>query len=312
MTSDTVYTLEEYLSYVRDDPTSRHLLVEGSDDRRAFAALFSNLLQGDVRESISIDTADTLIEAGPENREIIESICSMVVDREYAHRFAGFADREYRGFACEPELFDSIRGHGIFSRLIWSRGHSIENYFLETDILSDPLMMACPDGFGVISRLYQAALEPLICAACAIGLAAREVRRLKRVRPTIGPEIIVLEEHDLRIDVVAWRTILEHRGLRQEVDLLLDRYTYWNAKARSSDIEVVRWLCDGHMAFRLIWAAYEKCLMYTSHRLAPAPHDDLRFNMCAVAWARVATTGACEYPAAVIRLLGLAEDMQRA
>jgi hypothetical protein len=309
MTSDTKYRLEEYLKYLEMDSATRHMLVEGSSDCRAFVTLFEYLPQGFDRDSISMDTAESLIELDGNNRQIVEIVCSMISNFEHARRFVGFSDREFRGFSLAPELQDDIQGHRVDKRLVWSRGHSIENYFLDPNILREPLMEACPDGFRIVSAGYNELFDSLICIACAIGLAARDINRLNRIRPTINASILTIAEQNLEIDFDTWRNDLSKRLLADKLENLINRYRHWSALVQDADISVVRWMCDGHIAHKLVWATYEKCLARENCRLAPAPHEDLRFNMCAAAWARRAALNQCTYPAEILELLGFVEDL---
>jgi hypothetical protein len=309
MTSDTKYRLGEYLKYLDMDSATRHVLVEGRDDRRALSILFVHLLRRSDRVSISIDIAERLIELAGENRKIVEHVSAMIEHVEYSHRFVGFSDREFRGFDWAPQLHDHIQEHRVNNRLVWSRGHSIENYFLEVDTLREALIEACPDGFWIVSAEYNELFDSLICMACAIGLAAKDINRLNRIRPTIHPSILMIEEHNLEIDFDTWETDLVRNLSEDKIECLFERYRHWNTLIKDAEIDLLRWMCDGHIAHRLVWATYEKCLTRENCRLAPAPHTDLRFNMCAAAWARRAALGQCTYPAEILELLGFLEDL---
>lgn len=310
MTSSAKYTPSEYLSYVKMDSNVRHLLVEGPDDQNAFTILFEYLLEENIRSSIVVNSADILTHSNPENRQAVEKICAMISQQQYSDRFVGFVDREFREFSWEPLLHDNINGHKMVNRLVWSRGHSVENYFLDTEILRTPLLLASPSGFTAVSIDYNSVFSSLICIACTIGLAANDIHRLKRVRSTILPSVVKVSSQNVEIDFPAWRTSLKNRMPTEEIISLFDRYNYWIDKVRSSDINTVRWLCDGHIAFRLVWVVYAKYLARENKQYVAEPAVRLRFTMCAGAWARIAASYQCSYPAEVIELLGVYQNTQ--
>jgi len=51
--------------------------------------------------------------------------------RKDAERSIGFVERELRYFDLEDCIHDLIGDHKAVNHLVWSRGHSIENYFFE-------------------------------------------------------------------------------------------------------------------------------------------------------------------------------------
>ena len=125
----------------------KHVLVEGKSEKIAFRNLKYEL-DIDIDE-LEIDSAEYLIEfedseGHPQklgNREKVEEISKIVVaesqnlennGREpYADKFIGFVDREYREFQVSNSIQDLLNCHRVSDRLVWSRGHSIENYLFE-------------------------------------------------------------------------------------------------------------------------------------------------------------------------------------
>ena len=191
------YTPAEYRNILRMTRRT-HLLVEGKMDKRFFSTLIDEWRQEDLVGvstsgfDVDIDTAETLIEFLPPlgNREKVEIICQEVAKTDFAVRLVGFVDREYREFCANPgELEDTIRGHHIEGRLIWSRGHSFENYFFDTDVLHTPLRDSCTaDNTEVALVLLKRVLPSLLRIACAPRYVARvsQDQHPSMVQPTGG------------------------------------------------------------------------------------------------------------------------------
>jgi hypothetical protein len=133
MTDEGRFTPEEYLKYLEIDDLSRHILVEGRDDKRIFELLLRELCHTDEKSQILVDSAEAFVECHPENRETVEDICNKITGEAYSDRLVAFVDREFREFDF-PQLLDRVDGHKISGQLVWSRGHSIENYFFDFDI----------------------------------------------------------------------------------------------------------------------------------------------------------------------------------
>lgn len=303
MSSDTKYTPAEYIKYVEMDDSSYHLLVEGRDDEKAFDTLIGTLVSEPEQNTIALHSAETLACGDPENRGIVEGLCAQITEKTWASRFVGFVDREFRGFVHDPIPRDIIGGHYICGRLVWSRGHSIENYLFDPTILSQPLATFSPPGCRQAVRLFKSVFDPTIRLACAIGLAACDIDRLKRVRKTIEPRIVLVRESVVEADIASWKSLLLQRITEVEVESLLERIGHWQVQISQADFDVVRWLCDGHIGFRLIWAVYEKCLNMATLNLPPS-RDVLRYNRCVDSWVDSAANKQSTYPAEVFALLG--------
>jgi hypothetical protein len=131
------YTPAEFRNFLMMSH-DKHLLVEGIDDKIAFKLLFEEL---SGKHDIKIDTAERLInfERPLGNREKVEEICRTVTGRSFADKLVGFVDREFREFEWDNDIRDNLGQHKVDGRLVWSRGHSIENYFFDFIILREAL-----------------------------------------------------------------------------------------------------------------------------------------------------------------------------
>jgi hypothetical protein len=320
------YTLSSYRSYLNYSH-DRHLLVEGRDDKRVFELFLDELFEQtsypEIRR-VCIDTAENLIEfekAG--NREKVEAVCESVSEMPYSDMIVGFVDREFRRFDYEPHLTDSIEGHLISNRLIWSRGHSIENYYFDFELLRQPLrLFSVTDRFSEALDLFESVFEKAIRLACIISLASYEVEMLDPARGSIGREIFrIKQEGDitLELDLDTWQFILTEqiRLTTGMTDRLIERFLSWAEHIEKTDFEVVRWICHGHIGIAVIWAVYSCCVGWICRqqdceedaereaRRVLKADESVRFNACAEYWVQKSLGNHCLYPQKVFDLLGL-------
>jgi hypothetical protein len=306
------YTPRDYQNYLTFDSQSKHLLVEGRDDKHLFFVLLSAHFDNETRNRICIDSAQDLIDFDGvyENRDKIEQICREIQLEPYAENFAGFVDREFREFELIPCFQDNLKCHRVSGRLVWSRGHSVENYFLDYSYVEDVLVSHLPDIGNQMSDLLRRLLgeqfETLVRIACAMSLTGKETHRLGQIRESISVQILKIAESRVTIDLDSWKKSLAAKGIAAgDAEILVERFLYWSQKTATEDYSVTRWICDGHIGFALIWAAYER-LTRDRSGLPPIQSDHrLRFNLCAGNWSERTVKAGAEYPAEVFQLLGL-------
>jgi hypothetical protein len=321
------YTLTSYQTYLGYSQ-EKHLLVEGRDDKRVFSLLLDELFEQtssqDI-ETVLIDSAEDLVEfedAG--NREKIERVCESIATKSYAKRIVGFVDREFREFGRNPCFVDRIGGHRVSDRLVWSRGHSIENYYFDFDTLRSPLrVFSVTDRFREALELFGDVFEQTLRLACAASLTGNESGRLSLVKGSISRDVLEIELNEkirLLVDSDVWETnLIENLGANREItDQLMERFHFWSDRVEDADFEVVRWMCHGHIGLAFIWAAYSACVSWicqqhgygredaeSEARRVLKAEESVRFNACAEKWVKRALGDQCSYPLQVLELLGL-------
>lgn len=325
------FTPADYRGYIRYSH-QRHILVEGADDKRVFELLLDESAEKNFlqihRENIKIDTAEYLIdfqENGKKigNREKVELICQSIFGKTYEKKFVGFVDREFREFEQIPILRDNVLGHRVLDRLVWSRGHSIENYFFDFDTLRKPLRsFSVTDNFHAALELFEQVFEQTIRIACAVSLAGNELEKIRVVQSSASREILEVvrnSKNSIKINQVTWISRFTNRLKLKPDDAgkIIERYLYWKNIVNSSEFSVVRWMCHGHIGLAFIWAAYSCCVFEVCRHVENLSEKDankeaqrvlmaeesVRFNMCADLWVQRALGNHCEFPSAVFELL---------
>jgi hypothetical protein len=248
---------------------------------------------------------------------------SKIGKSEYASRFVGFVDREFREFDLESEIQDLVGKHNIIDRLVWSRGHSIENYFFDFAVLARPLRHhSVTLYYRDALDLFQQNIEQILREVCAIGLAGWKCKSLKHVRSSVADwNIVERSASGFSINTEKWMDFfIKERNMRYEDALnLKEAYQEWSMKVSGIDFNIVRWLCDGHTGLAFIWAAFARCVFEASKKSDQGdPRKEaskvlradktVRFNVCASEWASQVVKQSCEYPEDIFAILGISKE----
>ncbi|NQE36646.1 DUF4435 domain-containing protein [Microcoleus asticus] len=341
--SRPIYTPETYQNYLKIS-NGKHLLVEGKNDKEFFNLLIYELNKINKtrsRPKVLIDSVcEIKVEGISGNRAQVEFICQMIeskslADKCLANKLVGFVDREFREFEYDPVFRDNRPEHVVQGRLVWSRGHSIENYFFDSSILEDLLISISSNNlnlelFYTALEKFQSVINATIRLACAVSLAAKECGKIDKIKDRrIEWEFITInnQEENMSRNVIfnfeQWinhlvdnkkdrnKVIIE----KDEVNSLYNSYKSWNQKIKNVDLSLVKWLCHGHISMELIRSVYSRCVYDSAvDNQLDKPEAEVsktethnnghRFKACATSWSKKAISNQCEYPIEVLKLLG--------
>lgn len=318
------YTPAEYRTMLRMSQ-GKFLLVEGRADKRLFQfllhELFNTVSQATSRDNININSAEDLIQTDIPlgNREKVEQVCDSVQNTPLAIRLIGFVDREFREFDLGNFLNDKLNKHNVIKGVVWSRGHSIENYCFDFLTLQDPLREHSDiDFFDQALDRFRKLFNSTLCLACAVSLAAEQLGKLQRIKGCINWEIVKVtsSEVKLRLDVFKKELVNGHRFTEEDYNLLIENYHKWLERVEKADISCVRWLCHGHIGLCFIWSVYGQCVYEVCENLGfENPEAEVhkvfeakesgRLRTCISSWIRRALDNLSEYPIEVLNFLDL-------
>lgn len=296
------------------------LMVEGRDDKRAMVALLREAAGVCVadRADIQIDTA-TIIEAAGGNRERIEALCASVLGTDVESKVLGLCDREYREFDASIPSADLLTSHRVSGRLVWTRGHSLENYFFCPRVLVGALRASTvATEVDTAIRLFSARHSDFVRAACAVGLTGATLGLTHVVKASL--EWLVFNAgagEPLAVD--AWCEVLatKHRLDAARVAAVKSAYASWWEKAQAYDLDTALWLCHGHVGLTALWNAYARCVFEASGRDEAEVHRVLTWQeagRCAALseyWASKCRQGEAEYPHVLLDMIRVALDRSR-
>jgi Protein of unknown function (DUF4435) len=310
------YTQQEYLGYIRMSK-NKHLLVEGVTDKQVFLVLFDEWKEkNDINVvKLEIDTAENLsFSRVPRNCDRVKKICQSIETEPYNQKLVGFIDREFNEFEYVSDFQDKLNGHKVEGRLVWSRGHSIENYFFEYSILRESFRnLVVIDCFSEALELFSHVLESILKIACAVSLASERIGKLKRIRPTISRQFfqIINNEIVMKLEDFKQNLIDKYNFTLEDAENFCTEYTDFNTRVISfEDIQVIRWLCDGHTGMNLIRTGYDLCIDQVDATekevdTYPRTKEIIQINNFANSWVRKALDGQCAYPQEVFQLFGI-------
>lgn len=250
------------------------LLVEGPSDVEFFEHLHKALNAGDVR----IDDADFKMPGGDENRRAnVEHVAKEIVNnhKEVINRFTAFADREFDHFAFEQSpIRDRIGAQRQDGRLIYSRGHSIENYAFDYDLIVDALEEHYPTASiyrSMALNNMREFFDQILCIACAISLSAYKNKLIGAINGLLyhinewdsekaimsynqTEQSVVLNRDEFRKCLLEGRRVGSSRNRADDFIGSYDRYL--DIISRDENRETAQWLCHGHIGVHIIRLAY--------------------------------------------------------
>lgn len=312
--SELKYLPREYWTLVKFSH-DKHILVEGPADKRAFEMFIDELQLSDIK----VDSAELLM--SPDglilgNREKIEHVCSKPLEN-----LIGFVDREFREFEISEQLLDKLGKHMIKGCVVWSRGHSIENYCFDMNILRRTLRVISTTTYvNEALSLFETIFEGTISEAVILSLAAREAGLLEVLSKSLHwkPIRIDLESKRIQIHEGYWRkTLIKKKKVQpRKVDYFIKQLSLWRQRVTKAEFDTQRWLCHGHIGFALIWAVYSRSVFEASKMHGKNDEEagkeaqkvlgakiSLRLNVCIDHWIRESISGNAEFPSDVFILL---------
>jgi len=296
----------------------KHLLVEGKDDKKLFMVLLEEY--AGKEHGIQIDSADR-IRFGNDigNRERVEQICDSFVNTSHSHKILGFVDREFRGFEIGENLCDLLNSHQVNGRTVWSRGHSVENYYFDFNILRKPLRgFTSSPLFDKALILFESNFDEIIRSACAVSLAGYQIGAVNIIRGSIDMTSMKMENSKIVFDTVQWQRFMITKQSIQisRATEIIDSFHIWLERIKKIDNLLPRWLCHGHIGMVFIWSAYAACVFEVCKAEGMADYqkeaknvlkaeESVRFNICADIWTQSVCSNQCEHPLEIFKEMGL-------
>lgn len=276
------YSIDGYLMALRmrGEPT---LLVEGITDRKAVARVVIALEE--VQEApigpITIDTVDLINghNVALDGRQLVEHIHTKAVS-EGLPLFA-LVDREFRGFDIGPPIIDRLCEHNVIDNsLFWTRGHSIENYFLDEKHIIACLKFLFPESIpsSAYHRLIEA-IPDLHAWGASISLAALSNNMIKRSQRLFKVDNWIIgttgkfELELSRLKVRLMGRNISEQAAQSFIDAVVTYYSLCNSQG---DATLNRWILHGHLGKEVIWTGVGKLL--SQFGLGPAQIDSVCYG----------------------------------
>lgn len=251
------YDVQKYITSVRMSSKKR-ILVEGRDDR----SHVKNLLEVTLgANQIKIDTAENIKGdcniTKKNNRAKIEKI-HMVCKSSPEHKNIYFlCDREFRDFDINDRIIDLMGQHKTEGNLSWTLGHSLENYFIDSEVVSGAYRYLTKSEYKTDAvLLFRNIIPSALKILATISLAASEVGKCSYPLGVIAWDDFKIEGNDLEFDVELWRDDEAHQIL---IDFK-EAYRKYRPVVEISDNVVCARVCRGHTAIQLLQRVFSLCL----------------------------------------------------
>ncbi len=333
MSDEWGYNIEEYQLITGEISNRKRLIVEGKTDKRFFKVLLDEFLRTSNNyskidiEDIDIDDIETFltnnndlksyISGAVRNRKKIEYVHENVKNSPRYDNLIFFLDREFDNFIISytQEIKDEINEHKVDGALILSRGHSIENYLFEFNIIRQPLIaFSETELFSNAIRIFEKNFDLIICLASAVSIALKECEKIQALETIIDWELIDVKPSNISLRIDDWKKrICERKQLAiYQAEEIIITYEKWYAKIKNEnvDVSILRWLCHGHIGIHIIVEVYYSCLIYCDcdkkikHKIRRSKKEDI-YESFANWWADKAVRNECLYPTEVLEKLGL-------
>lgn len=299
------YDINTYLTSVRMSSKIR-VLVEGRDDKYHISNVVSLLCKSaKFKVDIAADIKGTCRDTGKNNRAKVEKAHELSKGNQQYKKLFFLCDRESRGFLIDKRVHDEISEHYVDGQLSWTIGHSIENYFLNPEIISNGLRYLTPSAFKdqAIERLHQC-FPSSIRVIAMLTLAAREFGNASY---PCG----VISRNSIEIDNQRNVSINFSKINNPAISNFEKIYKSFEGCINASDIEVCTRLCRGHTAIVILKRIFAACLFQV---LSDSGDDAAEYeanifdninetsisNALSEAWIRNISTGDAAYPEPLI------------
>ena len=204
--------------------------------------------------------------------------------------------------------------------MVWSRGHSVENYLFDFRCFAEKAKEYLPAEFlSTAVQLFQQVFQDAVRVACALGLAGyhHPTQNLKVMSRAVDWHCLSMDGGRLVLDLERWKQELAQKHMASDwINEGEKQYLKWWVIVSSADYQVVRWLCHGHVGIAAVWAAFARCVYQACSTLTPVERDNLakaaatankqiRFRGVVEQWTQQALKSHLECPNVIFRMLGL-------
>ncbi|MFT3788913.1 MAG: DUF4435 domain-containing protein [Tepidisphaeraceae bacterium] len=259
--------------------------MEGVSDKAVIARLIIELRNSQMlaNDNILIDTAADLPDAAGGNRSRVENMHTTIGG---SRKFAAVVDREFRRFDMQNGDDNDPKHIEIPDHLFWTRGHSIENYFVDAELVTACLEQHYPEHLpGDYRDLVNASFPSILKTCASITLALEPTNpngtppdRLQRVSTAGAVGIWQVQDNgEVSLNDQEFDRILRARGFTQlETSMLLQRRLEFMNRLEQRSVAVSRWLCHGHLGIAFLWSAIGALLL--KHGMPSARCQDVAFQ----------------------------------
>lgn len=255
------YSIEGYLIALRNRSTHT-VCVEGKDDRLVIKHCLLRLIgeRDHLNERYVVDSMDIIKSDGdtPGNSDKLRKICALLNGSLTTSKVTALVDRAYNWFDIGKSEIDLSPYHQSYSEhLHYTRGHSIENYFFESEYFIQYIEFNYASSLTANhQRLIKLNWESLLASVASLTFAIHENNCCKKAKGLFSLNHWQdTGEGRLEIEATAVKNSLSTRGIShiQSTDII----------ERASSLKTIfenriiasRWIIHGHVGMDLLCGA---------------------------------------------------------
>ncbi len=260
------YDVPKYIASVRMSSKKR-ILVEGKDDKAHIKNLLnvtlgSNRIKIDTAENIKGDCRVT----SKNNRAKIEKIHSFCEASNEHNNLYFLCDREFKEFEVCAQVTDLMKTHKNEGNLSWTIGHSLENYFIESELILDAYRYLTNSEYkSEASNIFRSILPSALKIIAVISLAAKELNKCSYPLGVIGWNDFSIKSESLEFDIDFWK----QSETQQILSDFKEAYKKYLPIVEASDEFIYARIARGHTAMQLLQRVFALCLFNAAEQ-----HDE--------------------------------------
>lgn len=245
--------------------SARTLLVEGADDQKILHRLLMSRDDG----TLGVDSRPVVDHAHLIQDSSLKGIGNRTkviqVSRDFdrgAEKFVALIDREWDGF--DQLCLDFAPEFGPNEQLLRkTRGHSVENYFFDSEFFIDYLLQHYAE--HATHQLRHAVVDSfseIVWLATKVSLAAREASILGVICSVLSDEVILGVDKGYGVNSDAIAKSLEKKGVdAARVEAFTGAASKYE-KMACPESWGGRWIVHGHVGAMIIWC----CIGFIAYR----------------------------------------------
>jgi hypothetical protein len=257
--SNMIYDIPQYLAKIRMSSKTR-VLVEGKDDRAHLKNLLFTL---GLPNSISVDTAESIRATEPNarknNRAKIDRVHEFCIGKPECESLYFLVDREFDHFRIEDKISNDL-SNIISNNKALTHGHSFENYFFNSEVITNGLQYLCPSEFKSASTtLFQNNEVLFFRIIASITLAAKEVAKYSYPVGAIKWQDFSFNAGALTFDVDVWLKCHDY----EIGHAFAHSYRNYMTIAAVSETKNCTFISRGHTGISMLKKCYSACIYET-------------------------------------------------
>lgn len=268
------FDISTYSMYIKMS-NQKHILVEGKYDKVFLSILIDELISKNkfkdsrIIDTLEIDTAEIIENKTTvlSNREKVELAASKL--KQEINKFSGFCDREFRKYHFSDKIVDLKKTYKIKNNLLWTRGHSIENYFFDLNILRNSFraITKCHN-FNKAFEIFEHNFFFLLDLISSISIAfTSRPEFIKHTIALIDYDIFSITTKGIAINKLSFVNRLTKKNISKKAAEEFYQDIQDNLLvANNSNSKVLRWFIHSHLTIRMFRTFFAKCLFEIHHK----------------------------------------------